>query len=320
MRFISFQDQIHKKQTSKSVNIICPKCNTVQELQIPKRIINQSKQLTTVSIPSKLICEHSFQVFIDKDFHVRGYQKVDFEFSTLEFYEDNPSDIDKIKDHSEDYIINYNLSKLIKFLIQALRRITKNTKIIGTGLFFEKGKVVYSSLPEDILLKAMDEIEFRYDLKLQKFKKTFLVMDDYRKLLSTILQLEGHTLIIYLLFPSDCSFQAGDRILRKILNKALELYLQLIHFKGKKGKYWIYSSLHPQEVLNHSEKVNLAPLDIEISKAKILNLEEIKLISQYCEFEGKIYISEEYVELMRGLSLTLNSAKTILESLNKSLK
>jgi len=40
--------------------------------------------LTTVSIPFGLICNHSFNAFIDKKFKVRGYQKVDFEISKIE--------------------------------------------------------------------------------------------------------------------------------------------------------------------------------------------------------------------------------------------
>ncbi len=70
------------------VLIECPKCRSRENLKIPKQIINQSKKLTTVSIPSDLICEHSFQVFIDNNFSVRGYQKVDFEISKMEYYED----------------------------------------------------------------------------------------------------------------------------------------------------------------------------------------------------------------------------------------
>ncbi len=38
--------------------------------------------MTTVSIPKYKICKHHFQAFVDKNFKVRGYQKVDFVFST----------------------------------------------------------------------------------------------------------------------------------------------------------------------------------------------------------------------------------------------
>ncbi len=38
--------------------------------------------MTTVSIQKDEICEHHFQAFIDKDFRIRGYQKVDFEIES----------------------------------------------------------------------------------------------------------------------------------------------------------------------------------------------------------------------------------------------
>ncbi|MFO8017051.1 MAG: hypothetical protein R6U96_00305 [Promethearchaeia archaeon] len=61
------------------VSVVCPKCNRDFTVKIPKNIINEAKQLTTVSIPRNLGCEHHFQIFIDKNFTVRGYQKVDYE-------------------------------------------------------------------------------------------------------------------------------------------------------------------------------------------------------------------------------------------------
>ena len=63
------------------ITFICPVCKTRKELKIPKVIINEARQLTTVSIPKGLVCEHHFQAFVDKNFVIRGYQKVDFEIA-----------------------------------------------------------------------------------------------------------------------------------------------------------------------------------------------------------------------------------------------
>lgn len=71
-----------KNNNIKKVNIICPICESKKRIDVPESIINQAKQLTTISIPSGLCCEHSFQVFLDKQFKVRGYQKVDLDLST----------------------------------------------------------------------------------------------------------------------------------------------------------------------------------------------------------------------------------------------
>lgn len=66
---------------NREVQIICPICNSEKQLDIPESIINQAKQLITVSIQKGMLCNHHFQAFIDKNFKVRGYQKIDFEVS-----------------------------------------------------------------------------------------------------------------------------------------------------------------------------------------------------------------------------------------------
>ncbi len=63
------------------IRFFCPVCKTSKKLKIAKSVINQSGQLTTISIPKNKVCEHHFQAFIDANFIVRGYQRVDFEFS-----------------------------------------------------------------------------------------------------------------------------------------------------------------------------------------------------------------------------------------------
>jgi hypothetical protein len=85
--------------------IVCPACNSRKELEFPKSAINQAKPLTTMSISSGLICEHQFQAFIDKDFKVRGYQKVDFEFENKNL-EDQRLNSNSFKKEDEDLFKN----------------------------------------------------------------------------------------------------------------------------------------------------------------------------------------------------------------------
>ena len=83
------------------IQFACPICKSKKVLKVPKSVINQAKQLTTMSIAKGLVCEHQFQAFVDKNFNVRGYQKVDFEFENKkaenqnrEFKDFNDSDDD----------------------------------------------------------------------------------------------------------------------------------------------------------------------------------------------------------------------------------
>ncbi len=79
--------QISELNEYSTVKIICPVCKVYKELKFPKSVINEAGQLTTISLPKGLLCDHHFQAFIDKNFIVRGYQKVDFEFENKKFVE-----------------------------------------------------------------------------------------------------------------------------------------------------------------------------------------------------------------------------------------
>ena len=76
----NFNAQIGELNEYDDVKISCPVCKSSKVLKFPKSVINKARHLTTISLPKGLICDHHFQAFIDKNFAVRGYQKVDFEF------------------------------------------------------------------------------------------------------------------------------------------------------------------------------------------------------------------------------------------------
>ena len=76
----TFNTQIGELNEYSDVKIDCPICKTSKVMKFPKSVINKARHLTTISLPKGLICNHHFQAFLDKNFAVRGYQKVDFEF------------------------------------------------------------------------------------------------------------------------------------------------------------------------------------------------------------------------------------------------
>jgi hypothetical protein len=84
------QPQITELNEYSKVKITCPVCKTNKELRFPKSVINEARQLTTISLPKGLLCDHHFQAFVDKNFIVRGYQKVDFEFESHNSKDHNP--------------------------------------------------------------------------------------------------------------------------------------------------------------------------------------------------------------------------------------
>jgi phage pi2 protein 07 len=65
-----------------SVTLICPNCSEKKTIKFPKTIFAHKKGLSTISVHKGLICEHAFQAFIDKNYKIRGYQKVDLELKS----------------------------------------------------------------------------------------------------------------------------------------------------------------------------------------------------------------------------------------------
>lgn len=63
------------------IQVICPICKTRDIVGIPRSRLNTNSQLTTISIHKDLICPHHFQFFMDNNFQIRGYQKVDLELN-----------------------------------------------------------------------------------------------------------------------------------------------------------------------------------------------------------------------------------------------
>ena len=63
------------------IQVICPICRTKDIVGIPPSKLNKKSQLTIISVHKGLICPHHFQFFMDNNFQIRGYQKVDLELN-----------------------------------------------------------------------------------------------------------------------------------------------------------------------------------------------------------------------------------------------
>ena len=207
----SYEEQLRE------VPMVCPECKKAEKLQIPQQIINQSKQLTTVSIPRGIVCEHSFQAFIDKNFKVRGYQKVDFELSKMEYFGDSvPGTLDE---SPEQKSLQRNITPFFGRIINILRKFIEDNKEVteGTAIFTLEGKVIYSSLPLDTLYNTIREFETRNEKNLILVKKLFLLLENDHKLFSQFLKLLDHNLIIVLMFNENIKLGMGNLYLNNII-------------------------------------------------------------------------------------------------------
>ncbi len=212
-------EEVNSKEEEQEINIVCPTCGSKKALKIPIKIINQAKQLTTVSIPSGTVCEHGFQSFVDKNFKVRGYQKVDFEFSHMEFFE--RSDIDSTEANDPTSVLISQ--QLFQDIISLLRSYVDDKEILGSGMFTEDGHVVYSSLPSNTLFSITKEFEVRSEKKLSSLKKMYLELENDQKICSNYLEIRGIRFALVLFFSPIVKLGMGNLYLNDLVKKIRKL-------------------------------------------------------------------------------------------------
>ena len=76
---MTISNPVQSLNETRKVPIICPICKSKKDLELPSSIVNQASNIATISLPKGLVCDHHFQMFVDRNFNVRGYQKVDLE-------------------------------------------------------------------------------------------------------------------------------------------------------------------------------------------------------------------------------------------------
>ncbi|MFX1377378.1 MAG: hypothetical protein ACFFA0_16385 [Promethearchaeota archaeon] len=209
-----------EKDLFETIRVVCPKCNKRKELKIPIKIINQSKQLTTVSIPSSAVCEHSFQSFVDKNFKVRGYQTVDFEFSHIEFYEGGGESSEIA---TEDQTSTLSSSPLFQEIIKILRGFVDDKEILGTGIFTSDGNVLYSSLPSTTLFSIIKEFEVRSERKLSSLKKMYLELDNNQKICSSYIEIQKKRFALVLFISHIVKLGMGNLYLNDLVKRIKKL-------------------------------------------------------------------------------------------------
>ncbi|MFX0028871.1 MAG: hypothetical protein ACFE8B_06660 [Candidatus Hermodarchaeota archaeon] len=106
------ESNIPSLEETKGITFICPVCKSEKALQFPKSIIAEAKGLTTMSIAKGLVCGHQFQAFVDKNYMVRGYQRVDFEFEKVKTVDETLQDFKRDEnDLFENLILEGNYLK-----------------------------------------------------------------------------------------------------------------------------------------------------------------------------------------------------------------
>jgi len=212
-------NEFSEKETYKDIQVICPTCKTKKELKIPTKIINQAKQLTTVSIPLGAVCEHVFQVFVDKNFKVRGYQRVDFELSHMEFFESHEAGIAE----PDDPTAKLSSLPLFQEIIKLLRSFVDDKEILGSGMFTVDGHILYSSLPSNTLFSIIREFEARSEKKLSNLKKMYLELENNQKICSNYIEIQSIRFALVLFFSKIVKLGMGNLYLNDLVKRIRKL-------------------------------------------------------------------------------------------------
>jgi len=205
------------EENYQKVTLECPICGTRNDLQIPRKIINESKQLTTISIPRGLVCDHHFQAFVDKNFQTRGYQKIDFELSRMEFYER------KVEDETVEDVQDLSSIPVFEEILKLLRKSVNDKDILGSAILTVNGKVLYSSLPENTLFSTMKEFEVRNEKELVPVRRMFLELENRMKICSNYMDLNDVNFILVLVFSKKIKLGMGNLLLKDLAKKIAAL-------------------------------------------------------------------------------------------------
>lgn len=223
------------------VEIICPVCRTKKSINIPARVIDKSKQLTSILIPIGRICDHAFIPFVDKQFKVRGYQKLDALLDDIEskpepIIELTPDDVDVIgiKMNLKPEMIMYTLRGVF-FKQKVLVLIDKNLEYLKDNLsnYFEY--IFQKSFDTNILIQSKGEYK-----RNKRFYSDYLILEGkyiIGKAKNSIkreeLKIENELIITF--------FREGDSILglKNLRDKLREIHAlsyKLFEFYNKQNR------------------------------------------------------------------------------------
>ncbi|MFX0003934.1 MAG: hypothetical protein ACFE9C_10065 [Candidatus Hodarchaeota archaeon] len=210
------EDLKSPEELFKNIQIKCPKCETIRSLKIPINLISQTQNLTTINIPNGMICEHSFQILIDRFFTIKRYHVLDYELQKIEYYQDRDGISVEEKDDDLAYFTSF---PFYQDIIKIFRESIDDREILGTAIFTEKGKVIYASVPSNILFNIVKEFEVRMEKQLQDITKMYIELRQHHKIFLDSIKILSQKIILVLIFSERVNFGMGAMIFKDIKKK-----------------------------------------------------------------------------------------------------
>ena len=125
--------------------------------------------------------------------------------------------IDSVITGEEDLVLSQPLYRKI---IDLINNLDFENEILGAALMIINGKVIYSSLPHDILLSSLKELEIRYTVS-RDFSTTSYSLENEQKVFSKIIKIPWKLdpLLFVILFDSTVPFGMAEINLDKFSKK-----------------------------------------------------------------------------------------------------
>lgn len=78
-------------ESLQDIGVKCPVCSSEKTIKLPHDLFAQKKfGNIKVQVPSELVCEHPFIIFLDNKGKVRGYERIDIQFELAGDYSTEP--------------------------------------------------------------------------------------------------------------------------------------------------------------------------------------------------------------------------------------
>ena len=106
---------------------------------------------------------------------------------------------------------------LYRKIVELIKNLVFENEILGAALFSINGNVIYSSLPQEILLSSLKELEIRYTIA-NEFNTTFYSLENNQKIFSQVIKIPWKLdpLIMVILFDSTVPTGMAEVNLDKI--------------------------------------------------------------------------------------------------------
>ena len=196
-----YDTQTSGDKSFSNIELSCPICQTVKTLKIPTNFINPSLDLTKISIPKDRICEHSFQIQIDKSFIVKKYLIEEYISNKFEFSKDT-----------------YFTEKII-LQIQTL---VDDREILGIAIFDDGWNIIFALIPSESIFDLSKEIQIRKEQHIRNMNKVYLEMKNQHKIFLEVIQIFNLDYILLLNFSQKVNFGMGTMLFKDVQEKLLK--------------------------------------------------------------------------------------------------